>query len=294
MTRALPTAQSICPVCTFGIVDDGGTLYKAARSCPSCPNAHYHLDCLAGVTTCATCGQELVDATTPLPAAPEPVVPTTNDSLDTSDTLGGFDRRFTWSCPATANGYIVQQIIRDEQVFDANGTENTDLSHHDTYWEAWPVVNGVVMFPDMTTPMTGASHDAWSQQSNRDQRAGRYGNWSMTGNVHWLPFGAQEMTGFVENSVDSASGLLATRDDPGIGGATVLVHSRQGEWDGRTAEAGLAMLKTDAENSVLAASQAEAVDELADNGFARDVAEAAVQLFLADGGVFPESEEDSD
>ena len=295
------TVNSTCVTCGFGIVDATGALYQAARSCPQCANTYYHNACLTGP---AVCGHQLVDAAPEAatlaatiahqpvaaqPAAQQAVVPTTTDSLDTRNDLGGFDRRFTWNCPATATGYIVQQIVRVERVLDAADAEIADLTHRDTYWEAWPVAGGVVMFPDGVTPMNGASHDAWCRDVNRDQRAGRHGDWSITGTVHWLDAGTQQLAGFVENGVDSASGLLATRTDPGLTGAPVLVHSRQGTWDGRTAQAVLAVLNADSAGGVMTASSREdAIEELKENGFPTDTATEGVDLYLAAGGRFNE------
>jgi hypothetical protein len=143
--------------------------------------------------------------------------------------------------------------------------------------------------------MTGASHDAWCREANRDQRAGRHGDWSITGNVYWCDTTAQHIIGqFVENSVDSASGLLATRANVAIGGTPVLVHSRQGTWDGRTVAAALAILIADAADQVMTVtSEEDAISELAETGFSVEIATQAVAEYVDGGGEFNVEDDDS-
>jgi len=302
------TVNSTCGTCGYGIVNNAGALYQPAVACPGCTDVYFHRAC-QGATACSTCGSQFIDAATeatvlaqtitqtPAPAQqPAAVVPTTTDLVDTRNDLGGFDRRFVWNCPATANGYIVQQIVRVERVLDNGDAEIAGLTHRDTYWEAWPVRGGVVMFPDGTTPMTGASHDAWCRDENRDERAGKHGDWSITGNVYWCDVSAAGvLSHFAANSVDSASGLLATRTAPAIGGGAVLTHSRQGNWDGRTRAVALALLNADSDNGVMTATSREkAITELTENGFSNDVAANAVDDYIAGGGEFTVEESDSD
>jgi hypothetical protein len=144
--------------------------------------------------------------------------------------------------------------------------------------------------------MTGASHDAWCRDENRGERAGRHGDWSITGYVYWCDANARHIiAGFTANSVASASGLLATRTAPAIGDAPVLVHSRQGTWDGRTKAAALAILNADSANNVMTATnQEEAIEELVENGFGTDIAAEAVTQYVADGGEFTIAQDDND
>lgn len=181
---------------------------------------------------------------------------------------------------------LSRKIVREELVFDADGSENAEFSCRETYWEAWRVVAGVVMSVDGVTPLADVAHDTWGQRVKRKQRAGRYGRWSMTGTVYWLEDGAAELRGFRENSVASAGCMLATRSDPGITGAPVLTHVRSDQWDARSVEAALGVLKQDAKNDVPAADANDAMDELMEYGFAKEIAADAVKQYTDGGGRF--------
>jgi hypothetical protein len=291
------TIHTTCSVCNFGIVDRRGELYKPARVCPQC-GEYFHADCMNG-SACRMCRVETRDAEADAAELAmelwnAAVVITTNELSYHHDQIGGFERRFTWN-PPNRNGFIVQRIDRAERVLDDAENEIDELSLHETYWEAWPVVEGVVMFPNGKEPMAGSAHDTWSRIAKPSERAGKHGDWTVTGTVYWLGPHAPELSGFVENAVESAAGLLATYDDPGISVAAVRTHAKSELWDARTAESARDMLRTDFESSVMMVSnREEAIAELKGYGYPNDVATAGVDLYIGGGGEFVTVAEDYD
>jgi hypothetical protein len=283
------TIHTTCSVCKFGIVDRLGALHKPARVCSQC-GEYFHADCLTG-SACRTCPVETSDAADDAAALSmelwnAAVAITTNELSYQHDQFGGFERRFTWN-PPNRNGFIVQRIDRTERVLDGAENEIGNLSLHETYWEAWPVAEGVVMFPNGTDPMTGSAHDTWARMAKPNERAGKHGDWAVTGTVYWLGPHAPELFGFVENAVESAAGLLATDADPGIRVAAVLTHAKTEVWEARTAESARDTLQADSDSGVMLASDRdEAIRELKGYGYPDDVATDGVNLYIKDGGVF--------
>ena len=227
---------------------------------------------------------------TPTATATVPVTPTvtTENQLDAAGVFGGFDRRFRWRCSPGASGYIVQRIDRVESVLNSDESQDASESNHATYWEAWQVIDSVVMAPDGLTPLDVGSHDSWVSQPGAG-RHGKHGAWSMHGTVCWLAAGATEIGRFRAGAVPAAAGLLATSADPGITGNPILSHSRSGVWDARTAEAACGVLVAELDSEIMTVTNSEdAIADLIDTyGFASTPAAAGVRLFLDRGHNFP-------
>jgi len=205
---------------------------------------------------------------------------------DRRDCFGGFERRYRWHCPQTATGYLVQRIDRGQTIFGADGSSEVD--ERETYWEAWRLVAGVVMLPDMVTPIpAAAAHDTWAQVVSGSQRVGKHGSWAMTGTLYWLDDGAPQIQPFRLNNVPSAASMHATPDDPGITSPPLLVNVHNGNWDGRTGATVCELLRTfSADETMSAQDREEAIGEMREMGFTTDAAAHGVDLYIQGGGTF--------
>lgn len=208
----------------------------------------------------------------------------TVDSEDSANEFGAFDRSFRWVPPAHATGHIVQRIDRTEQVNRDDGMLDTALSSTARYWEAWPVVDGLVRAADGETVLAIGAHDSWVAGDLPACR-GRHGRWEIIGTVHWLPEGTPLPASFRLGAVPAASAyLLATEQDPQLVGESLMVHSRSKSWDAPTLAAACQLLSRWEADSVLTDGLAETERVLIqDYRFGPAIARAAVQWGVEQG-----------
>jgi len=167
----------------------------------------------------------------------------TGVDIDTADTAapvwsphGQFLWHITWSMSgrnvgAPTNGWLVQHVANTYQGEDSAGTDITTarVGATPSYYEAWPVVAGVVQ-----QPWGGASDDTWGRPDLSTwpsvADAATKGRWSMVSEAH---FTTTDPTahGLAPHNVADAGDLPSAVAAPPDLGVARLHRYANGTWD---------------------------------------------------------------
>lgn len=163
---------------------------------------------------------------------------------------GYFDRKFKWNVSQiakqeNANGYIVQKIIRHTKASEnfLPLKNNTKVFCH-TYFEAWKVENGIIVYP---AEQQYEFDDRWTYNSSistfdamLEDCADKYltsGCITMTGEVYWLDAADKRVASlesrFKMNNKDTYAGELLSTENFEELNETEKIDTRsfQASWD---------------------------------------------------------------